>query len=84
MSNEIFVLTVALPQRTRIQFGCANDFLTRTLEHAVATGTFFSFRTVNIDLLPKRSKAELLRVESFMKDALDSNLPQIQEPLKNH
>jgi hypothetical protein len=76
-TNEIFVLTVNLPQRTRIQFGCANEFLTRTLEHAVATGTFYSFRLVNLDKLPKRSKPEMDRVDSFISDALDTNLTAI-------
>lgn len=73
-TNEVFILTVNLPKRTRIQFGCANEFLTRTLEHAVATGTFYSFRLVNLDKLPKRSKAESERAISFISDALDSNL----------
>jgi hypothetical protein len=66
MSNEVFVLTVLLPKRTRIQFGCASDILTETLERAVATGVFHSFRMVMQDKLPKRSASEISRAVNFI------------------
>jgi hypothetical protein len=74
MTNEIFLLTVNLPQRTRIQCGCFNDMTQAILFHAAVTDTFHSFRKVNLDKLPSRTVAEMRRGEAFIKDALDSNL----------
>lgn len=74
MQNEIFLLTVNLPQRTRIQCGCFNDMTQELLFHAARTDTFHSFTKVNLDKLPNRTEAEMLRVGAFVKDALDSNL----------
>lgn len=74
MQNEIFILTVNLPQRTRIQCGCFNDMTQDLLFHAAFTDTFHSFVKCNLDKLPKRTEAEMLRVAAFVKDALDSNL----------
>ena len=74
MKNEIFLLTVNLPQRTRIQCGCFNDMTQDLLFHAARTDTFHSFTKVNLDKLPKRTEAEMLRVSAFVKDALDTNL----------
>jgi len=66
MANEVYVLTVNLPQRTRIQFGCANHFVVDMLERAVARGVFHSFRIVNLDMLPKRSASEISRAVKFV------------------
>ena len=74
MENEIFLLTVNLPQRTRIQCGCFNDMTQELLFHAARTDTFHSFTKVSLDKLPKRTEGEMLRVSAFVKDALDSNL----------
>jgi hypothetical protein len=74
MENEIFLLTVNLPQRTRIQCGCFNDMTQELLFHAARTDTFHSFTKVNLDKLPVRDEDELRRGASFIKDALDSNL----------
>lgn len=68
--HEIYMLTVNIPQPTRIQCGCYNEMAQSLLLHAAFTQTFHSFRKVNLGKLPKRSKAELRRGEAFIKDAL--------------
>jgi hypothetical protein len=74
MRNEIFLLTVNLPQPTRIQCGCLNETTAALLMHAGFTDTFDSFTRVSPDMLPVRDEDEMLRVSAFIKAALDSNL----------
>jgi len=77
MRGQVYILTVNLPQPTRIQCGCINEMTTALLSHAGFTDTFESFTRVHPDNLPVRDEAELQRGSAFIKDALDSNLTNI-------
>jgi hypothetical protein len=74
MRGQVYILTVNLPQPTRIQCGCLNEMTSALLSHAGFTDTFDSFTRVSPDMLPVRDEDELRRGASFIKDALDSNL----------
>ena len=65
-TNEIFVLTVKVDgKNTRVQFGCTS-MIEKALFESADAGTFVSLRMVNIDKLPFRSDAELLRGGKFL------------------
>lgn len=74
MRGHVYILTVNIPEPTRIQCGCMGDTTMELLVHAEMTDTFDSFIAVPFSQLPKRDEDELRRGEAFIKDALDSNL----------